>query len=163
MPYTVKVPPITSRQQGFDDVVGSLPPLLVKPVTAITGEFPPGRGVPSSLAPALPQVIHTNRNGRGSDLVAVGRLLTMPLDIFAREDQLLEVGVPWLPVTLWFVPSEADGERLVRQGIGRGRIWTARELDDLVSCAGLGPDQVKVVALAKIEFDGTVVDVLRSE
>jgi hypothetical protein len=143
MPYTVKLPPVTSTHL-----------LSEKPVTAATSGF--------ALGAHTSQTVHTHHGDTGFDVEAVSHLLAMPLREFARKGQLLEVSVPWLSVTLWFVPTEADGERLALEGIGRGRIWTARELDDLLSCAGLKPDQAKVVALAKIEFDGTIVEVVRS-
>jgi hypothetical protein len=97
----------------------------------------------------------------GPDANAVAQLMGMPLDLFTREGQLLEVRVPYLAQTLWFVPGESDAEGLTQEGISRGRIWTARELADLLSCAGLRPDHAKAVALAKIELGGDVVEVRR--
>ena len=162
MPYTVKLPPIRPRQQDSADAEG-VSPLSAKPVTAVTSGFAPGRSAPRPPSPPLTaQTVHTNRGSVGSDLETVGHLLAMPLGVFAREGQLLEVRVPWLTVTLWFAPTDADGERLVQEGISRGRIWTPRELDDLLSCAGgLNADQVKAVALAKLELGGDVVEVHR--
>src|SRR5262245_47608995 len=59
--------------------------------------------------------------------------LSMTLDEFGVRGACLEVRVHWLPVTLWMVPSDQDAERLVRDGISRGRIWTATELVNLMS------------------------------
>ena len=133
----------------------------------------PGRprlGVPTGLKPfvaehrlALRRLVLA-RLGQGSesdaqDPAVLSRLLSMPLDEFALGGQLLEVRVPYLTQTLWFVPGEADADRLTLEGISRGRIWTARELADLLSCAGLTPDQVRAVALAKIELGGDVVEI----
>jgi hypothetical protein len=59
------------------------------------------------------------------------------------------------------VDREGDAEKLIKEGIHRDRIWTARELADLLSCAGLRPHDVKAVALAKIELGGEVVEVRR--
>jgi len=97
----------------------------------------------------------------GQESEELPHLLSMPLGVFAREGQLLEVRVPYLAQTLWFVPGESDAEGLTQEGISRGRIWTARELADLLSCAGLSPNHVKAVALAKIELGGDVVEVRR--
>jgi hypothetical protein len=100
-------------------------------------------------------------DGIGPNATALAQLMGMPLDLFAREGQLLEVRVPYLAQTLWFVPGKSDVEGLTQEGISRGRIWTALELADLLSCAGLRPDHVKAVALAKIELGGDVVEVRR--
>ena len=84
----------------------------------------------------------------------VADLLDMPLPSFAQEGHLLEVQVPFFAETLWFVPSEADARRLTREGISRGRIWTAQELEGLLSRADLSSDYVKAGAIAKIEHGG---------
>ncbi len=161
MPYTVKLPPIALRQQDSADTEDVFL-MSREPVTAVTSGFAPGGRAPRSPSPPLTaQVVHTNQGSLGPDLEAVGHLLAMPLDVFAREGQPLEVRVPWLTVTLWFVPTDADGERLAQKGVSRGRIWTARELADLLSGTGLEGEQVKAVALAKLEFGGDVVAVRR--
>jgi transposase len=85
------------------------------------------------------------------------RLLDMPLAQFACEDKLIEVGVGWLEGAFWFVPTVADAEYLVRQGVSRGRIWTAAELMDLMSIPKLTADQVKTIAAVKLEFGGQVI------
>ena len=64
------------------------------------------------------------------DPAEVARVLGLPLP---QLDRLLEVRVSWLPVTLWFVPGEAQTEGLLAEGVSRGRIWTAGELLDLLS------------------------------
>jgi hypothetical protein len=114
----------------------------------------------STLDPLV--MSHANNaepDGTGPNATVLAQLMGMPLDLFAREGELLEVRVPYLAQTLWFVPGESDAEGLTQQGVSRGRIWTARELADLLSCAGLGSDHVKAVALAKIELGGDVVGV----
>ena len=93
------------------------------------------------------------------DAALLARLLGMPLDRFEREGCPLEVRVPWLPVTLWFIPTEADGDALAREGVSRGRIWTARELAALLAISGLTAEQPQTIARAKLEFGGEVVEV----
>jgi hypothetical protein len=44
-------------------------------------------------------------------------LLGMPLDMFAREGQPLEVRVAWWPVRLFFVPDVHHAEALGREAI----------------------------------------------
>ena len=69
--------------------------------------------------------------------------------------------MPWLPATLWFVPSEAAGELLVGEGVTRGRIWTIGDLQDLLSIPGMTKAGARTLALAKLEFDGVITDVRR--
>ena len=69
----------------------------------------------------------------GVDPALVARLLGLPLlPDFHAAGQMLEVRVPWLPVSLWFVPDESAAEALVGEGVSRGRVWTAHELVDLL-------------------------------
>ncbi len=92
----------------------------------------------------------------------LARLLPLPLDRFPREGCPLEVSVPWLEGTLWFVPGEAEVEALLREGVAhRGQIWTPRELEDLLTIPGLTQDQVQTIAQVKLEFGGEVVSVSR--
>ena len=86
-------------------------------------------------------------------------ILAMPLDQFAREGQCLEIRVSWLPETLWFVPDERDAAALAREGVGRGRVWTARELAELMALSGATPTTVRTLALAKCVIDGDIVEV----
>jgi hypothetical protein len=87
------------------------------------------------------------------------RLLNMSLAQFAREGGLIEVGVDWLEASLWFVPTVADAACLVRQEVGRGRIWTAHELMNLMSMPNLTVDEIRLVTVAKLAFAGQVVSV----
>ena len=70
----------------------------------------------------------------GDNTMESAGLLAMPLDRFVEEGQLVEVRVPWLEVTLWFVSEERDAEMLGREGVARGRVWTARELMAVMAC-----------------------------
>ena len=90
------------------------------------------------------------------DLLA---MLAMPLDQFARGGQCLEIRVAWHTETLWFVPDERDAAALMREGVGRGRVWTARELAALISLSDQRLATVRTVALAKCVIDGDVVEV----
>ncbi len=129
MPYRVQLP--RGTREGHTPAGGSL--YSKQPVPAV-------------LRPAL-------------DDRLVAQLLGLPLDRFEQEGCPLEVLVPWLPVTLWFVPAEADAKTLAREGVSRGRIWTAGELIDFLAIPGLTPDQVKTVALAKAALNGEVAEV----
>lgn len=85
--------------------------------------------------------------------------LSMPLDEFKRRGACLEVRVPWLNVTLWVVPVDRDVNMLMQEGISRGRIWTANELQQLISVASRTPETVQTLAHAKLELDGDIVEV----
>jgi hypothetical protein len=92
------------------------------------------------------------------DLAEVARVLGLPLP---QLDRLVEVRVPWLPVTLWFVPGESEAEGLLADSVSRGRIWTAGELLDLLAVPGITKAAARHVALAKLEVDGEVTRIVR--
>ena len=59
------------------------------------------------------------------------------------------------------MPEESDAEALGREGVGRGRIWTAGELMAVMALPHLTLEIVQRLALAKREFDGDIVEVRR--
>jgi hypothetical protein len=66
-----------------------------------------------------------SQEGPRPDPAEIARVLGLPLP---QLDRLVEVRAPWSPVTLWFVPGEAQAEELLADGVSWGRIWTAGEL-----------------------------------
>ena len=60
-----------------------------------------------------------------------------------------------------FVPVDSDADILGREGVSRGRIWTARELIVLMALPDRTPEIVQSLALAKRAVDGHIVDVRR--
>jgi hypothetical protein len=122
-----------------------------------------------ALAKQVKALIRTEARGVGAPLGAstppavelVRNLLPMPLGEFAREGMAIAIRVPWYGEMLWFAPSNAEAVVLEREGIHRGRIWTAAELLDLFGIRGLTRDQLITVARAKLEFAGDVVLVTR--
>jgi hypothetical protein len=121
----------------------------------LVGEAPGGRGLampaPSSLEIDQPVT---------SDL-ELTPILAMPLDEFASHGKLLEVRVSWLNVTLWFVPEERDAESLVRDGVSRGRMWTAAELMDVMTINERTSEELQAIALVKLAFDGDIAEVVQ--
>jgi hypothetical protein len=92
-------------------------------------------------------------------VTAVTRLLQMTLEEFGCGNRMAQVRVPWLPETLWFVPGEKQMEILTRRGIGRGRIWTARELMFLWSLPSLDEKTVEKLGSIKAQLEGEILSV----
>ena len=86
------------------------------------------------------------------------RIARALLDDFVRSGDVHEVCVLGVPETLFIVPTMGDIDRLTVKGIGRARIWTPRELADVLRTNASSAD-FAAVALAKIAFDGDVVAV----
>jgi len=86
----------------------------------------------------------------------------MPLDVFAREGQPLEIDAPWWPETLWFVPDVRHADGLRREGISRERVWTASELLSVLDGTRWTEEALGVVMIARREFAGEIVTVRRS-
>ncbi len=150
MPYRVQLPRGTGEDlsSSGSSLYSKEPVLPVPPVPPVT-EVYRARLHRLGVEPPKP----------APDSGMVARLVRMPLDQFEREGCPLEVRVPWHTETLWFVPTEADAEVLDREGVSRGRIWTARELADLLAVSGLTPEQPQTIARVKLEFGGEVVEV----
>jgi hypothetical protein len=87
------------------------------------------------------------------------QLLTMQFDVFASGGQPLEVRVPWWSDTFWFVPDVRHAEALGQEGIGRHRVWTARELDTLLHGFRYTLQDLTVITMVRQEFGGEVVTV----
>lgn len=113
-----------------------------------------GGGVPG-LPPVRPDILHA---GSPDFTETVARITQMPLVSFAAAGSALELRVPWLATTLWFVPSETEVAQLEADGVSRGRIWTARELFDLMETPDLTA-AVMTIARMKVEFAGEIVEV----
>ena len=113
-----------------------------------------------SVSPPLHQELVTSvTTGYGGSPSEALPFLQMALDEYGRAGAPLEVRVPWFPVTLWFVPDARHLRALVTEGVGRGRIWTAAELSDLLAGPGLALGEVRTIAYTKVFFGGEVVEV----
>jgi hypothetical protein len=86
-------------------------------------------------------------------------LLGLSLDQFAKQDASIELAVPWLSETIWFVPRVQHIEDLVNDGVHRGRVWTARELKDLSSIPRLTGKDLVALGRLKLAFGGEVLSV----
>ena len=91
------------------------------------------------------------------------RLLGLSLDEFAAQECSIELAVPWLEGTIWFVPRAVHIVDLVRDGVHRGRIWTVSELKDLLSATGLTEQDLISLGRLKLAFDGEVLSVVADE
>ena len=94
-----------------------------------------------------------------SALLAEREVLSLSLKEFERQDRAIEVRVSWLAETLWIVPHVKHVATLVRQGITRGRIWTARELADLLSILAIASEDIQKIGRVKAIFGGDIVSV----
>ena len=82
------------------------------------------------------------------------------LDPVSLEDGLPgPLQVPYLDQTIWFVPTPGNAVRLVAKGVGRGRIWTADELWDLVSIPSPRRADLERIVRLKLAFGAEIVDV----
>jgi hypothetical protein len=87
------------------------------------------------------------------DPLEVARILGLQIP---QLDRMVEIRVPWLPVTLWFVPGPAEVEILVAEGVTRGRIWTSLELLQALAIPDITTAGVRRLAEAKLEFNGEI-------
>lgn len=92
---------------------------------------------------------------------AVARLVGMPVDRYEHDGAPLEARVPWHGETVWFVPDDRQAEALGREGVSRGRIWTAAALIALMALPDPTPEIVQRLPLAKHAVDGDIVEVRR--
>ena len=67
-----------------------------------------------ALAACKPEVLER--------LTSESRLLSMSLDEFEQQDLSMEVTVPWLDKTLWFVPRRDHAARVCADGVAPGRV-----------------------------------------
>lgn len=80
-------------------------------------------------------------------------ILEMTLDEFETQEQALEVRVPWLPESLWFVSSSTVAGRLNLEGITHGRIWTVTELRDLLESGEVALKTIQRLVWIKQELN----------
>jgi hypothetical protein len=145
---------IASRRRGRS----MTPAEVLAEVVKAGGSVVPDPTRPRLRVPAaLKPLVLEHREALRAAVGEIAAVVSMPLPIYAREGQPLEVRVPWWPQTLWFVPDETHAHALEFEGVSRGRIWTAAELINVVA---LDNDQAtQLVAIAKREFAGVVVEV----
>ncbi len=87
------------------------------------------------------------------------RLLGLSLDDFAEQDYSIELAVPWLEETIWFVPDVEHIRELTQEGVNRGRIWTAGELADLWRIPNLTGTDIEPLARLKAAFGAEILTV----
>jgi hypothetical protein len=120
--------------------------LAVRPVDRVTS------GELEALKRHKPEVLALLRRADSE----VARVLGLRLP---QLDRLLEVRVPWLAVSLWFVPDPSAAEVLVGEGVSRGRIWTSSELIDLIGIPNITTASARRLAETKAAIDGEITAV----
>ena len=118
---------------------------------------------PGVLSPGDRDALSSHKTEMLAQLERENRLLGFSLTDFEQSGCPLEIDVPGLGQTLWFVPRDGDAGALLAEGVRRGRIWTAAELRDIVTAPGLTPEDVIRLAQAKLVFNAEVVDVRPAE
>ena len=119
-------------------------------------EAPPGLVSPEAreqLAAAKADVL--------AQLTVEERFIGMSCREFGLQRFAVEVRIPGVDGTIWLAPQATDAVRLVAEGIGRGRILTARELADLLSIENLAPDDFQKIARLRLAFGAEIVAVTR--
>ena len=111
-----------------------------------------------TMTPDLRGTIQRHKPGLLHLLVRAEGLLGMTLTQFEDARCCLEVQVPGLRETLWFVPGLREAGSLQAGGIPRGRIWTAAELRDLMAAPGMTQDDAIAIARTKIAFGAEIVE-----
>ena len=71
----------------------------------------------------------------------------------------MEIRVPWLDQTIWFVPGGLEMQVLLSRGIHRGRLWTAGELSELWKMFSREPGEAAKLGRLKSGFDGELLSV----
>ena len=112
-----------------------------------------------NVPPVHPVSAQRAAEGRLPARSLIEECLGMTLAELERSDRCLEVAVPGLRTTLWFVPGPDAVERLRLNCIRRGRIWTAAELRDLMAAPGMTHEDALAIARAKLGFNATVAAV----
>ncbi len=87
------------------------------------------------------------------------RLLGLSLDDFSAQEHSIELAVPWLEETIWFVPDVEHIRELTQEGVNRGRIWTAGELADLWRIPNLTGTEIEPLARLKAAFGAEILTV----
>lgn len=98
-----------------------------------------------------------------SALESERRIVGMSLDEFSGQNCAIEFRVTWMDETLWLVPTVAHVSILAEQGVSRGRIWTGRELADLLAIPCLPAEDLRGITRLKTAFGASIVAVENTE
>jgi hypothetical protein len=113
------------------------------PVRAVGDHFEVYVGSPISEKPVTP-------------VTAVTEILDMPLSRFASDGRAIELRVPWLPETVWFVPGPTQAASLLAKGVSPGRIWTASELALLYRAPKISAKDIQTLGRIKVQLDAVL-------
>ncbi len=116
----------------------------------------------SALTPDIRETLAGRKEDLLTALALESRILKMPLERFEREGNPVEVRISWLPETLWFVPARGVEEIRVQRGVHRGRIWTSRELRQLLQ-RPLSSETIRAIALVKVHLEIAIESITECE
>ena len=111
------------------------------------------------ITPEIQETLHEMKSDLLVALSLEQQVLEMSLGDFAQQGCAIEVKVEWLEDTLWFVPCPEQVQALLNEGVPRGRIWTSRELADLMSVSGMPRRDLVNIAKLKAAFGIEIVSV----
>ena len=99
-------------------------------------------------------------------LAAEAQVLEMSLEEFEHAGFSIEIRVPWLPHTLWWVPRAEHVAGLQLHNVERGRVYTAKELNNLTSVLNSGEngrEDLRRLVQLKLKLSAEFVTVEPSE
>ncbi|HKZ19222.1 MAG TPA: hypothetical protein VJQ57_03860 [Acidimicrobiia bacterium] len=107
----------------------------------------------------LQQAVAANKADIMGVVTTAPWLLDAPLSVFAQCKVAVEVHAPGLPETIWFASDADQVDRLVEQGVRRGRIWDSGELTKLWAAGPPSHDEILAIAKGKLWSNGVLTDV----
>ena len=93
------------------------------------------------------------------EVLEVLAVTELTLTQFEQGNRAIEITVSWLDGPIWLAPTKSEAATLMSEGVCRARIWTVRELRDLMSIPGLELEGVRSIQALKDEFGGHLAEV----
>ena len=112
-----------------------------------------------AITPEIKKAIGEKKPELLTTLSEEQRVLEMSLASFEASGLAIELTVPGIAQTLWWVPTDAHARLLVRRGISRGRIWTAKELTYIDHIDSISRHEIRQLAILKVQFGLQILSV----
>jgi hypothetical protein len=115
-------------------------------------------GPKGALTPDLRGALLRQKAGLLKLLGRAEGFLCLTLRQFEGARCCLEVQLPDVPETLWFVSGPQEVQMLRAEGVPRGRIWSAPELRALLESQGMTHEDALAIARTKVAFNCEVAN-----